>query len=111
MATRPWLAACNLLFALALVHRLQPAVGIQRVFILEAHQRGLLCGYTSEAEWSKVPKERDTEFTAVVTLTNGVATSVLVERYSEDTNTYDEYTIDKTGDVRRLKRTRDVIPD
>jgi len=78
---------------------------------LEESAKGLLCGYTSEAKWAAVPKEKDIEFTAVARTVDGILTSVLVERFSEDTATYDEYTVDRVGGVRQLKRTIDFIPD
>lgn len=87
-----------------------PGWADQKVFVLEDGGRGV-CGYTSETKWAQVPKEKDIEFTAVIDKADGVVKSVLVQRYSEDTATYDEYDVDKDGIIRRLKRTVDVIPD
>ncbi len=82
-----------------------------RIFILEKSQPGLLCGYTRESEWAKVPKDKEVEFLAIVRSMDGTVSSILVERFTEDTITYDEYTIDEGGDVSKLKRTLDVLPD
>ncbi|HVO97672.1 MAG TPA: hypothetical protein VMT15_06375 [Bryobacteraceae bacterium] len=82
-----------------------------RIFILEVPQSGLLCGYTTEREWAKIPQEKNPTFVAVVDSTSGIVSSILVERLTEDTAIYDEYSIDRNGNVRQLKRKLDVIPD
>lgn len=101
--------ACLFLLAAACVSGAYPAE--QRTFILEKADRGLLCAYTSEREWAQVPKDKDIEFTARVDSGDGVVTAVLVERFTEDTTMYDEYTVARDGNVLRLKRTLDVIPE
>jgi hypothetical protein len=94
-----------------LAHWSTSANAENRIFILEKSQPGLLCGYTRESEWAGVPKDKEVEFLAVVRSTDGTVSSILVERFTEDTNTYDEYTIDKGTNVSKLKRTLDVLPD
>jgi hypothetical protein len=81
----------------------------QRVFVLEIHERGLLCAYTSEKEWAKVPKV-GVQFVAIATSADGRLKSVLVEKLTEDTTRDDEYTIGGIGNVTRLKRTLE-FPD
>ena len=87
------------------------AVAASKVFILEKSEEGLLCGYTRESEWAQVPKDKDISFVAIVESENGTVSSILVQRFSEDTTTYDEYTIQKGVNVIKLKRTFDVVPD
>ena len=111
MGIKAWPAICNVCLLLVAASGLSSADTAQRIFILEMSRRGVLCGYTNEAEWAKVPKEKDIEFIAVASLVDGVLTSVLVERFSEDTATYDEYAISGGGSIRQLKRTLDVIPE
>ena len=105
--TRVWLVG----FAFVLILGVSSADPLQKVFVLETATRGLLCGFTNEREWARVPKDKDIEFTAVADSTAGVVTAVLVERFTEDTTTYDEYSVDQRGHVQRLKRTLDVVPE
>jgi hypothetical protein len=82
----------------------------QRVFVLEIHGRGVLCAYTKESEWAKVPKDQDVEFVAIATSVGDRLKSVLVQNLTSDTTRYDEYTIGGNGDVTQLKRTL-LFPD
>jgi hypothetical protein len=83
-----------------------------RIFVLERPESGQLCGFINERQWAQFPRERnDIDVVAVVSLADGVVASILVERYSEDTATYDEYSVDRKGNIDRLKRTFDVVPD
>ncbi len=102
---------CKVCLLLIAANGFSSADTAKRIFILEKSQRGVLCGYANEAEWSRVPKEKDIEFVAVASFVEDVLTSVLVERFSEDTATYDEYAVSGGGSIRQMKRTLDVIPE
>jgi hypothetical protein len=106
-----WRILNSVSFAILAATLLSSAHAAERVFVLEIANRGLVCGYTSEHEWAQVPKEKDVEFTAMVDSADGVVAAVLVQRYTEDTTTYDEYAVSKDGNIRRLKRILDVIPE
>jgi hypothetical protein len=83
-----------------------------RIFVLERPESGLLCGFVSEHQWAQFPREKnDVDIVAVASRVDGVVSSILVERFTEDTATYDEYSIDRKGNINRLKRTFDVVPD
>lgn len=112
MGTRILLRMCSVSLAVLFAANVSDAnVAQQKVFILEKAGQGVLCGYTSEQDWAEVPRERDVEFTAIVESADGVVTSVFVQRFTEDTATYDEYAVAKDGNILRLKRILDVVPE
>jgi hypothetical protein len=85
--------------------------GTRHVFVFEDAEKHLICAYTNEAEWAKVPGQQDVEFVVVGDLVGSELRTVLVQRLTEDTTNNDEYTLGSNGTVLRLKRTLDVIPE
>jgi hypothetical protein len=81
----------------------------QRTFILQEAQCGRLCGYTNKDEWGRAPKPQDPQVSAIAEWVVGALTTILVEVDTEDTSTYDEYTVDKDGSIRQLKRALDNV--
>jgi len=82
-----------------------------RIYILEKESESALCAYTDREQWAAVPKEKDPEFTVTAEFVDGVLTRLLVQKFTEDSTTYDEYGVNKEGSVRQLKRTRDITPE
>lgn len=77
----------------------------RRVFVLEKREEKLLCAYTSEREWREASVDTDKpQYVAVVERRGRRVVTVWVERYSEDSQTFDEYAIEGGRQVRELRR-------
>jgi hypothetical protein len=82
----------------------------RRIFIVQDTIGGGLCGYTSEEKFETAPSDNgDVGFLAVVEFVSGRPISILVQRDSEDTSTYDEYKLDQRGNILQLNRSLDHL--
>jgi hypothetical protein len=82
---------------------------IRHVYVLEDADKPLLCGFVDKTRWLDAPKREDPQFVAVATAENTRVTSIVVQRSTEDTATYDEYSLNDSGIVLEVKRTFDVV--
>ena len=77
----------------------------RRVFVLEKRAEKLLCSYTNEQAWREAAVDTEKpQYVAIVERQGGRVVRVFVERYTEDSQTYDEYTIGAGNRVRELRR-------
>lgn len=83
--------------------------GSQRIYIVE--EAGQLCGYTRRDDMNRAEKERDPEYVVIAELRGAQLTAIRLRRSTEDTATFDEYTVLSDRSLTRLKRTLDVVPE
>lgn len=77
----------------------------KRVFVLEKRGEGLLCAYTDEPAWREAAVDTEKpQYVAIVKTRGRRVEQVLVVRYTEDSQTFDEYTVEggrRVGELRR----------
>jgi len=80
-----------------------------RLFI--ANNSGQWCAYVTQDALNSAPKSRDPEYIVVAEAREGQLATILIRRSTEDTTTYDEYSIGHGASLLRLVRTFDAIPE
>jgi hypothetical protein len=84
-------------------------LAFQRVFLTQA--QGRWCSYASEKLVEDAPKDQDPEYIAIAEAHGGHLTAIRIRRSTEDTTTYDDYSLGRDGLLRRLKRSLDDVSE